>query len=300
MTTPDFALRYSQQRQPIVGVTYFLLPLRKGKINFVKLREKLEGRMDLDELYEEEITKDVQEGEEIYVPDVFKEEEERILIKTTVDKVILTPSSLFGKATMDRPHSLEYRGYRILVIETIEVDFLIFHDDRTSKYYLVILGSRANSKNLFVSLNSFLEKIGLFAVPSKLDPDKIDLVREDLKGQLIDTTLNQFPSPKIKMKRIIGRGYQDEPSYLQDASLGSVHQHMFEYRGRKNAPPRVITLSEDGLVRFYTAITYNDYEWFLRDHILPSLRQIKKLPIAPISAYTTLDDVFQEEEKGEN
>lgn len=256
--------------------------------------------MDIDEIYEEEILRQVEEGEELLVPEVFKQNGEKILLKTSVDNVILTPSSLFGQATMDRLMSLEYRGYRIFLVETTEVNFLILYDNKTHKYYLVTLGSRANSKNLFTSLNKFLEKIGLFAVPSKLDPKMIDFVREDLRGQLIDTTLDRFPTPKIKMKRIIGHGYQDEPSYLQDASVGSVHQHMFEFIEREDTPPNVVTLSEDGLVRFYNAITYKKYEWFLRDRIFPCLRQIKKLPSAPLTGYITLDDIFEQEEKGED
>ena len=304
VSTPDFAGIYSQSKRPIIGVSFFLLPLRKGKINFVKLREKLEGRYDEAELYEEEIERDVEEEEVLYVPDVFKDKEsERLVLKTSVDKVILTPSSLFGKATIDRPITLAYRGYKILVIATTEVHFLILRDDKTKRHYLIILGSRANSKNLFVSLNRFLEKIGLFAVPAKLDPEKIDSIREQLDGELIDTTLDKFPTSKIKMKRIVGRGFQDEPSYIQDASVSSVHQHMFEYRariGEEKGKPKVITLSEDALVRFYSLTTYKDFEFFLRNHIFPYLRQIKKIPKgAPLIAYTVPDDIFEvEEEEG--
>ena len=302
MSTPDFAEIYSENRRPIVGVSFFLLPLRKGKINFVKFKEKLEGRYDENKLYAKEIERDVEEGEVLYVPDVFKDKEsEQLVLKTSVDKVILTPSSLFGKATIDRLVTLAYRGYRILVIATTEVHFLILRDDKTKRHYLVILGSRANSKNLFVTLNRFLEKIGLFAVPAKLDPEKVDFIREQLKGELIDTTLDGFPTDKISRKRIWGKGFQDEPSYLQDASMSSVHQHMFEYRvsrGKDKGKPKVVTLSEDALVRFYSLTTYKDFEWFLRNHIFPHLRQIKKIPErVPLVAYTVPDDIFEVEEE---
>lgn len=298
MSTPDFGAIYSQERQPIVGVAFFLLPLRKGKINFVKLKEKLEGRYDIEELYEEETEKDVEEGEELYVPDVFKDKEtKRVILKTSVDKIILTGSSLFGKATLDKPITVSYRGYRILIIATTEIHFLILEDDKTKRHYLVILGSRANSKSLLVSLNRFIEKIGLYAVQAKLDPERIDVIREQLKGELIDTTLDRFPTPKIRMKRIVGRGFQDEPVYTQDASISSVHQHMFEFKSGDKGRPQVVTLSEDALVRFYSSTTYKDYEWFLRNQIFPFLRQIKKIPTAPIVAYTVPDDIFKAEEE---
>jgi len=300
MSTDDFAELYSQRRQPIVGVTFFLLPLKKGRINFVKLKEKLEGRFDTREFFEAAIEKDIEEGEELYIPEVFKDKEsEQLILKTSVDKVLLTPSSLFGKATLDRPLSLAYRGYRILVIATAEIHFLIFKDNQTKKHYLVILGSRSNSKSLFNSLNSFLEKIGLYAVPANLDPEKIEAIREQLNGELIDTTLDRFPTNKIKMKRIVGRGFQDEPSYIQDVSISSVHQHMFEYRTGIKRSPKVVTLSEDALVRLYSSMTYKEYEWFLRQYVLPYLRQIKKLPTPPITAFTVADDIFQGEGEGE-
>jgi len=298
MSTEDFAMIYSLYKQPVTGVTFFLLPLRKGRIDFVKLKEKLEGRYDIEELYEEAIEKDIEEGEELYIPEVFKDKEkEQIILKTSIDKATLTPSSLFGRATIDRPLSMGYRGYRILVIATTMIHFLIFGDKKTKKHYLVILGSRANSKSLLISMNKFLEKIGLFAVPAILDPDKIDIIRNQLKGELIDTTLDRFPTPKIRMKRIIGRGFQDEESYIQDARISSVHQHMFEFKSGVKSSPKVITLSEDALVRFYSSTTYKDYEWFLRDHIFPYLRQIKKVPTAPLVAYSVPDDIFQAEEE---
>jgi hypothetical protein len=300
MSTDEFALFYSQNRQPIVGVTFFLLALRKGKINFAKLKDKLEGVYDTSQLFEETIEKDVEEGEELYVPEVFKDKEsQQLILKTSIDKVILTPSSLFGKATFDRPLSLAYRGYRILIIATTEVHFLIFKHQETTKHYLVILGSRDNSRSLLTSLNNFLEKIGLYAVPSKLDPEKIDTIREKLNGELIDTTLDRFPTDKIKMKRIVGRGFQDEESYLQDVRISSVHQHMFEYRTGIKSGPKVVTLSEDALVRWYYSATYKEYESFLREHVLPYLRQIKKPPTPPISGFTVPDDIFDGEEERE-
>jgi hypothetical protein len=174
---------------------------------------------------------------------------------------------------------------------------LILEDDKTKRHYLIILGSRSNSKSLFASLNRFLEKSGLYAVTAKLDPDKIDDIREQLGGILIDTTLDRFPTPKIKMKRIVGRDFQDEQAYKQDASISSVHQHMFEFKNGDKGRPKVVTLSEDALVRFYSSTTYRDYEWFLRNHIFPLLRQVKKIPSAPITAYTVPDDIFKVEEE---
>ena len=298
MSTQDFATMYSQTRHPVTGVTYFLIPLRKGKINFVRLKEKLEGRYDIEEFFEDTIEKDIEEGEELYIPEVFKDKErEQIILKTSIDKVVLTLSSLFGKATIDKPVVMSYRGYRILIIETTEIHFLILEDEKTKKHYLVIFGSRANSKNMLIRLNKFLEKIGLFAVPAILDPTKIESIRTQLKGELIDTTLDRFPSLTIRKKRIFGRGFQNEESYIRDAEISSVHQHMFEFKSGVKSSPKVIILSEDALVRFYSSITCKDYEWFLREYIFPHLRQIKKIPTTPLVALTVSDDIFEIEKE---
>jgi len=303
MSTSEFAKIYSQKREPITGVQFFLLPLRKGKINYFKLKEKLEGSYNEYIIDEEELQRFVSEGERLYVPEVFKGDSdgEQLVLKTTIDKVIRTPSSLFGNATSDRAITLAYRDFKILLIETTEIHFLILYDEKTERHYLVILGSRANSKNLFNNFNKFLEKIGLFAVYAQLDPDKIDKIRDKLKGELIDTTLENFPTSKISKKRIMGRGFQDEEAYLRDARISSVHQHMFEYidkRGTKGTKRHVVTLSEDGLVRFYSSITYQDFEWFLRNEIFSHLRQTKKIPKgAPIIAYASPDDIFEEEKE---
>jgi len=81
MSTQDFATMYSQNRHPITGVTYFLLPLRKGKINFVKLKEKLENRYDIQDFVEDRPEKDNEE--ELYIPEVFKDKEnEQVILKT--------------------------------------------------------------------------------------------------------------------------------------------------------------------------------------------------------------------------
>jgi len=290
MATANLALTYSQSKQPIVGVPFFLVH-RRGRINLIRLKEKLQGRFTEEEIPIPEETTGKTE-EEIYIPDIFKEQE-KILLKSSIDETVLTLSSLFGKATVDRPVQLDYRDKKILVIGTTQIYFAILYDNKTKRHYLVVFGSRANSREMHTTLNSFLGDLGIVSVPSKLEPERIDEVRRELNGNLLDTTLGNFPSQTITKKRIWGRGYQNEPAYLRDAEIGSIRQHMFEFKAG-NLPYSVVTLSEDGLTRFYTSLTYKDFEWFLRERIFQRLRQIKK-PEVPMVAYTTLDDLFESE-----
>ncbi len=292
----DLGELYSQVSRPVMGVTFFLLSLKKGRIDFLRLREKLEGRVDIEEMFEAFIKKELEEeGEQLYIPEVFKEKKgKRLVLKTSIDRVILTPSSLFGKATIDKLSSFTYRGFRIVMITTLDINFMIVEEKETGKYYLIILGSRSNSKNLLARLNSFLEKIGLYAVPAKLDPERIDDIRKNLKGELIDTTL-EFAGPEITRKRITGKSFQNNPSYLRDASESSVHQHMFQFRNDPRSHPNVITLSEDALVRFYNLTTFLDYELFLKQNIFKYMKQAKKPSIPPITGFSAPDDIFEEE-----
>jgi len=291
MSTSDLGSIYGQMDQPITGLVFYLVH-RKGRLKFIGLKEKLEGKVEIIELTEEELVEN--EEEELYVPAIFRNQEQRILLRTAVDKVILTPTSLFCKATLDNPRIFTYQNYSVLVINSTEVYFLILHDINTERNYLVILGSRARSKELLGIINRFLTSLGIVAVPSTLDPEMIEEVRTELKGELIDTILTNFPTPRIKTKRITGRGYEEEPSYLQDARMGSVHQHMFNYRMMNRLNPLVINLSEDGLVRFYNSISYRNYEEFLRRYIFHRLRQVKK-PDVPLVGYS-LDEIFGEED----
>lgn len=295
--TSNFADVYSQQRQAITGVAFFLIPYKKGQIVWTKLMEMLNGKFDIQELYEEDLARGLKEGEKLYIPDVFKNGASgRIILKTSIDKVALTGSSLFGKATLDKPLSWSYRGFRIIIIATTEIHFLICQDEKIKRHYLVILGSRVNSQSLFGRLNNFLQKVGLFAVPAGIDSDKIDGVREELHGELLDTTLDGFSTPKIKMKRIIGKGFQDEASYLIDVNMSSIHQHMFAYNASNTpkSPRKVVTISEDALVRFYSATTYDEYEWFLRRYIFPILKQIEQPPTVPLIGFSAPEDIFKE------
>src|SRR4030067_2369229 len=139
MSAEDLGAIYSQP-QAVLGVIFFLLPLKKGKIIFPRLKEKLEGRVNIEEVFEDIMEKDVEEGEKLYIPDVFMAKEgKKLVLKTSVDKIVLTPSSLFGKATIDKLSSLAYRGFRIVMINTIDIHFLILEDIKTSRHYLIIL-----------------------------------------------------------------------------------------------------------------------------------------------------------------
>lgn len=298
MSSEDLGELYTRQ-QAVIGVTFLLLKLQKGKINFSLLKKELESRVNIEELVEETMEKDLKEGEQLYIPNVFKEDDKnKLALKTSIDKIVFTPTSLFGKATIDKLSSLGYRGYRVVMIQTTNVHFLILKDEKTERHYLIILGSRSNSKNLHARLNKFLEKIGLYSIPVELDPDRIDEIREALKGELIDTTL-EFGGPKIHRKRIMGKDFQDDPSYLRDASESSVHQHMFQFKNNPNERAKVVLLSEDVLVRFYSLTTFKEYEWFLREHVFPCLKPIRTPPAAPITGFYAPDYIFEGENEEE-
>ena len=144
-------------------------------------------------------------------------------------------------------------------------------------------------------MNDILINFGISVSPAKLHPRRIEDVRKELKGDLLDTTLEDYASPTIDKKRIIGRGFQTDPHYLRDASLGSTNQHMFSFYAKGEDNPYVITVSDDGLVRFYNNINFKTYLNFQKEHILHRLVQIKDVHL-PLSGFT-INGLFEDEEQ---
>jgi hypothetical protein len=295
--TPDFIDVYREQRQVISGVAFFLIPYKKGQIVWTRLMETLKDKSDTSYIDVEEL-QNSQKNEKLIIPEVFKDKGTgKLVLRTSIDKITLTGSSLFGKITFDKPLEWTYRGYRIFIIATTEIHFLVCQDEQLKRVYLVILGSRANSKSTFDRINNFLITVGLYAVPAGIAPSDVEAIRESLNGELLDTTLDGFSTPKIKLVRIVGKGFENEESYLNDKKRSSIHQHMFAYSvtstdGKSHR--KVITLSEDALLRFYTNATYSEYEWFLRRHIFPTLKQIEKPPAVPLTGFTASVDIFED------
>jgi hypothetical protein len=288
MSFEEYMKLYSQAKQRLTGVIYFVLHGRGKKINMLKFAQLLEGTLETVRFEPKG-----EEDENIIVPKMFTKKGE-VILQSRIDKVVPTEASLFGKATVDAPIRIRFRKKKLLIVGTTEIYFLIFRDEPSKEYFLVLLSSRAKSNELYQTLASHFKRLGLATSPSKLEHEKIEEIRKKMRGSLTYTTLGNFPTPKITKKGIWGAGFQDEPSYLADAQAGSIYQNQFVFRDRHNER-NVVTVSDDGLIRFYNNISYKDYEWFLRENIVQFLKQTKKPEIPSLLSYT-FEDLFVDEE----
>lgn len=288
MSYGEYVKLYSEMRQRVTGVTYFVLHGRGKKINMLRLANLLEGTLG-----KEKFRPKKEEDEGIIIPKIFTTKGD-VILQSKIDKAIVAGSSLFGKATIDAPVRLRFRNKKILIVGTTEICFLIFREESSKKYFLTLLASRLKSDELYQRLARHLKSLGLATSPSKLEHEQIEEIRKRLQGRLKYTTLGNFPSPTISKKGIWGLGFENEPSYKADAEVGSIYQNQFAFRD-KNNEPNVVTVSDDGLIRFYNNISYKEFELFLRENVVQFLRQTKMPEIPSLISYT-FEDLFVDEE----
>lgn len=286
MSAEDYMNIYAGRAQRATSVVYFLLHGRKKRLNMVKLAQLLEGKT-------KRIPYEIDDDEDIIVPNIFQNKGDDIILQSKIDKIVLTGSSLFGRATIDAPIRLNYRQKKILIVGTTAIYFLILRDERSKKYFLVLFSSRKKSSELYKTLSEHLKQFGLATCPSKLEHDDIQEITRRLKGKLRFTIVGDFPTPEITKKAIWGMDYANDPSYKEDIESGSIYQNQFQFRDSHNER-RVITVSDDGLIRFYNNISFEALEWFIREEILPYVKQAKKPEIPSLIGFT-FEDLFIDE-----
>lgn len=223
MSFDEYMKLYSGAKQRVTGVIYFVLHGRGKKINMLKFAQLLEGKLETVKFEPRG-----KEDEGLIIPKIFTKKGE-VVLQSRIDKVVPTEASLFGKATVDAPIRVRFRQKKILIVGTTEIYFIIFRDEPSKKYFLVLLSSRTKSNELFQTLASHLKRLGLATSPSQLEHEHIEEITKKLQGSLTYTTLGNFPTPKITKKGIWGAGFQDEPSYLADAEVGSIYQNQFVF-----------------------------------------------------------------------
>ncbi len=287
MSYQDYMKIYENTRQRTTGVIYSLSHGRKQKLNELALAKHLEGTI-------KRIPYDVdKEKEELTIPRMFQKNGEVILL-SRIDKITPTGSSLFGKATVDAPIRIRYRQKKILIVGTTDIFFLILRDIPSKKYFLVLFSSRTKSRELFEIFSENLKGLGLATSPCKIEHDDIQAITKKLKGRLKFTLIGNFPTPEITKKGIWGNNYENQQSYKDDIENGSIYQNQFQFRDRHNEE-KVITVSDDALVRFYNNISYKDLEWFMREEIIPFVKPEKKTEIPSLMGFT-FEDLFVYEE----
>jgi len=291
MMLPDFLTLYDESTKKLTGIPFCLDLPKKKKLNLVKLSEFIEKGVTEEEI---DLKEQFDDLENIIIPDIFIKEG-KVKLRNIIDKVQIHEDTLLGNITVDNLVYLYYRDKIIVVVQTSRHKFQIIQNSKGDRYFIIFFCPRTKYKRCYHFLKNILIKFGLSLSPCILNPKQIEEIRTEVSGDLLDTTLINFPSTTIDKKRIMGKGFQTDPEYLKDAKIGSVHQHMFDFKPVYSEVPFVVTVSGDGLIRFYNKINYDTFFYFIRNHVLDKLRRSVDTA-APLIGFF-MEDLFEEEDE---
>lgn len=209
----------------------------------------------------------------IEVPDVFKNDNGDVRIITTTNNVrfIRKPGLdvVTGNIIVDEPSVVSFRETNVLVLDTVEIRFSIFESNE--EYYLAMVGKRELVDNVLTIINDDLRDIGITVSEISIEPQGIENIAEYLADELLDTTFEDYPQNSIDKKRIWGQGYEGEPDYEAEKKRGKVHGHMMSTTELADGQEKVISVSDDALIRSYSNLTLHTYINMLINYILPHI-----------------------------
>lgn len=292
MTEVSYYDLYDQSKTRITGIPFFLLHKKKN-LNNQKLKNELIGQIAEEKI---NIQKEFEMDEHILIPELFKSTGE-IILQNIIENIVVDSNILTGVITHDNILRLNYRNEKLVVIQTLRNKFQVLKDNELEQYFLIIYGSRVKIAKIFKSLREIFYRIGIVVIPAKMNPRNLDGLQKELDGSLLNTTIGDYASEKITQKLIVGKGYENDPDYLRDKEQGQVVQHRFGYTLPGDDKLWVVTISSDGLVRFYNNIDLNFYIDFVKSKILQRLEKVQKRPIdIPFESFNIFDD--DEENEG--
>ncbi len=258
----------------------YRLSSTSGSLSLQSLREQLNDitiHLDPPSEYEED--------DELIKPDVFKKDG-KIKIVTTIEGVEIVESdgisALSGNIVLDETGSVVFREDRVLILDTESVRFVIFSDGEN--YYMVLIAGRNLVDNVLEIIAEELEELDLSLLEVNLTSDDIDHIADQLAEELLNTTFHDYPQSSINKKYISGRGYQSEPEYQEEKKQGSVRTHMMATQEFENGE-KVISISEDALVRSYSNLELKTYLKMIQDYLLPQISTQSTM-----TDFTTPDD----------
>jgi hypothetical protein len=281
---------FNRPRQ-LTGKIFWISPPKDKRIDINKLNMLLGGHSWSDETVNEKINEEIDKG--AIVPDVFKSDG-KIKPTTNIHAIhTIENKFLYGYVIMDELQWINYKEKKILIMRTKNTSFVIFEYEVNKRYYLLIFGSRLLCDDLASVLSKKLTAVAINHC--ELDQSGLNEIREELNADLLDTTLTDFADKRIKKKRIWGEGYQETSDYKKDSNKSNVTRHMMKADIFDNEA--VFSLSEDALVRFYTAKSPSDYIKFLEFYVLKCLVHTSKdSPNSSVIGYTT-DEIFEDDEE---
>lgn len=237
-----------------------------GDIDLSNIRQELDARKKyLD------VSDDIQERNDLIIPDIFKDDEGSPSTTLTITDVELVDTSgvhsLMGKIVLDEEKIISFRNDDILILDTVSAPFLVFSSNGT--YFFLLLASRDVVEDILILIDEMLRRANLSVKELSLSHDAIETIADDLADELLDTTFEDYPRSSVKTKKIWGRGYRDDPEYVQEAQRGDIHGHMMSTTELADGKERVISVSDDALIRSYSTLGLDTYINMIQEHIIP-------------------------------
>lgn len=279
---------FSRSR-PLTGKIFWISHPKNKRIDIDKLKTSLRGHSWSDETVNEKINEEIDKG--AIVPDIFKSDGKIKPATNIRDIYTIENKFLYGCVIMDELQWINYKEQKILIMRTKNTSFVIFEYEANKKYYLIIFGSRLLCDDLADMLSKKLTAVAINQC--ELEQSALNEIREDLSADLLDTTLTDFSDTRIKTKRIYGKGFQETADYQKDSNKSTAIRHMMEADIVGNKI--VFLLSEDALVRFFTAGSPSNYIKFLELYVLKRLTHTSK-DSPSLIGYAT-DELFEDDEE---
>ncbi len=247
------------------GKIYWLNLPTGYTLDIENLRDHLDGR-----IFKKDISEQFGEDSGVFVPDVFKQDNEIVSV-TNIERAELVQSNgfelLLGHISIDSSKTVTYRGEEILMLDNIEAKLLIFEFDGI--FYLIIMGSRSSAESAAAVLKSEYDEIGSAINGTRIMPNDLQDIREELNAELMDTIISDYPENTFSTVEMRGEGFENEEDYKRHRRRGQLKNHMFQTQDLASDDELTIGMSRDSLVRIYSNSTISVYVRLLTNHVLP-------------------------------
>lgn len=250
------------------GKLFWLNPPSGKTFDIENLKDDLQERT-----FQEDISNQFDQTN-LVVPAVFQQDGQMVRTTTTEGVQLVSfddEDIMTGRVVLDEAKKIAYRDNEILVLDTAEVEFLIFEQD--GFYYLAVLAPRELANTLVDILHAEFPELGSTINSTRLGPDPISNIRDSLRAVLMDTIITDYDQSEITQTRIQGENYADTDLYSQIDRGGRVKSHMFQSDALVPDQTKTIQIGRDGLVRIYSNSTLQTYLKLLKNHVIPDVHR---------------------------
>ncbi len=185
---------------------------------------------------------------------------------------------LFQQILIDHIDNYPYRDYLTTILRTIKPTALYFSTQNNHNIvYVAFFGKRAIINDITNSIsNAFQSWPFVHLCETYFTEDDIETIRAQLNGTLYDTLIEDYEDPHIHSIRIHGRQYENSPKYQSEKELGTIrtHQMAIKFLGYDGDTryTKIMSISRDGLIRFYSKISLSLLVFLIQTVFLSRLK----------------------------